>query len=104
MPNKPLERGALVRIKKGTALWSTNPSNRKFVAGKTYVVKIHDSYAGYRDGGVDRQAEVVWAGTHGYWTYASLWDVEVIEPYLLKVGCNHNDIKETFEHENYCGC
>ena len=81
MPNKPLEKGTLVRIRKGTALRSTNPSKRKFVAGKDYVVKIHDSYAAYGDASEPRHAEVLWAGAHGYWTYARVTDVEVVEPY-----------------------
>ncbi len=86
MPNKPLKSGTLVRINKGTALWSTNPSKRKFLAAKTYTVKIHDSYPAYGDKAEDRFAEVLWAGTAGYWTYARLSDIEVVEPYTV-IGC-----------------
>jgi hypothetical protein len=78
MNNKPLASGTVVRIKKGTALWSTNPSKHKFMAGRTYVVTIHDSYPAYGDNTEMRFAEVLWAGTGGYWTYAKLDDVEVV--------------------------
>lgn len=79
MINKPLATGTVVRIKKGTALWSTNPNKRKFTAGRTYTIAIHDSYPGYGDASEIRFAEVLWAGTGGYWTYAKLDDVEVVK-------------------------
>ena len=89
MPTKPLKTGALVRIRKGTALSSTNPSKRHFVAGRDYVVKIHDSYGGYTHDGEERLAQVLWAGAHGYWTYANVKDVEALDSkdYLMVCDC-----------------
>ena len=79
MNKRPLKSGTEVKIKKGTSLWSTNPNKHRFVAGRTYTVKIHDSYAAYGTGSDYHVAEVLWVGTSGYWTYAALADVEVVQ-------------------------
>ena len=69
------KRGDLATIKKGTALRSTNPSRKSFVAGRTHTVKVHDVYHWGANEGRPAYVEIVWAGAHGYWTYALLSDL-----------------------------
>ena len=83
----PVKRGDKVLIKKGTNLWSCNPSKRNFVVKKNYIVTIHDYNPGWKVAAdADyHPAEVCWAGTHGYWTYARLEDVVVLKDNLTLI-------------------
>lgn len=78
-----LHRGQKIKIKKGAKLKSMNPKYQDGkIAGRDYVVQIHDFHEGfinpYTQENQVRNPEVVWAGEHGYWTFASLNDIEVV--------------------------
>lgn len=86
-PEKVFRKGVKVRIRKGAHI--KNLSKGDYVAGRSYVVTIHDLYRGWAAGHDAelfghtmgkpvRMPELVWPGTGGYWSYVSPNDVEVV--------------------------
>jgi hypothetical protein len=81
-----IDRGTRVRLMANAKVRTTHPKYR----GKGYenprarTVEVFDVHKGYanpddhrRDSSL-RHAEIVWVGTGGYWFYASINDVELI--------------------------
>lgn len=83
MDTDPLPKGTPVRIPKGTRITGTFPGASEKLARRTYVVSIFASdneytYKDYQDT-ITVPAKVCWVGAGGYWHYANLDDVEVVE-------------------------
>lgn len=72
--------GVRCRIPKGTVITGTFKEGIK-EAKTTYVVTLFTIDEGYEGGpfGPGREAMVCWAGSGGYWHYAPLSDVEVLD-------------------------
>lgn len=83
-----VDKGDVVRIKKGVVLGSLHPKDRnndyKKVNGVTRTITVHRFDHGFTDNlhkphksfvGFPR---VVWAGTDGYWMNANLDDIEIV--------------------------
>lgn len=73
-----LEKGMKVRIPKGTPIWTTLASKEKKLAGKNQTVNIHDIFKGYICSGYpERNPEISWAGTGGYWHHVDVNNIEI---------------------------
>jgi hypothetical protein len=83
-----VNKGDVVRIKKGVVLGSLHPKDRnndyKKVNGVTRTITVHRFDHGFTDNlhkhhktfvGSPR---VIWAGTDGYWMNANLDDIEIV--------------------------
>lgn len=77
----------IVRIKKGSMIWTTNPSKGPtYEAGKNYLVTVHCSASRQIDMGDDYnwspeniKPTVVWVGVGGYWCETWAENVELVE-------------------------
>lgn len=86
MFDMPVKKGTKVLIKKGTALRSTHPTRKNFVAKKDYIITTFNSDPEWKtEEGTVYPAKVEWAGTGGYWTWANLADVVVLKDNLTLV-------------------
>ncbi|TLX16566.1 hypothetical protein [Rhizobium sp. MHM7A] len=83
-----VNKGDVVRLRKGIVLGSLHPKDRKNnykkVNGVTRNISVHRCEHGYTDNlhkphkAVVAMPRVVWAGTDGYWMDAKLDDIEII--------------------------
>lgn len=83
-----VNKGDIVRLKKGVVIGSLHPKDRKNdckkVNGRTRDIKVHRFDHGFTDNlhkphkAFVGMPKVVWAGTDGYWMDANLDDIEII--------------------------
>ena len=81
-----VERGAMMRIRKGSRIFSTAPGvGREGVEAKrAQVIKVHSYDPGYvnllggNDNGDVRQGTIRWAGAGGYWRWTDINNVELL--------------------------
>lgn len=83
-----LRKGDRVRIKKGTVIRSMHPRHSRDnpkVAGRDYVVTLHDVYNGYmpthyhrHESRPFRNQQIVWPGEGGYWCHVDTSLVEIV--------------------------
>lgn len=83
IPNEiacPIPRGARVRLKKGCKiLYTTHPSHKPTEVKRSTVVTVATAFSGWNGipGYPQREPEISWAGTGGYWFHTN--DFENIE-------------------------
>jgi hypothetical protein len=83
-----VDKGDVIRLKKGITLRSLHPRDRKNdykkVNGATRNVTVHRLEHGFTDSlhkahkAYVSNPRVVWAGTDGYWMSANLDDIEIV--------------------------
>ena len=83
-----VNKGDIIRIKKGVVLGSLHPKDRKNdykkVNGVTRNITVHRCDHGFTDNlhkphkAYVGFPQVIWAGTDGYWMNANLDDIEVV--------------------------
>lgn len=83
-----VNKGDVVRLKKGIILGSLHPkdskNNYKKVNGATRNITVHRCEHGYTDNlhkpykTIVSMPKVWWAGTDGYWMHANVDDIEIV--------------------------
>ena len=91
-------KGSIVAIKRGTKVWSTNPSCRERIVVRPYRVRVHNVFSGfvpyinYHNTPFDninvkpKDYEISWAGQHGYWCHCSINDIVPVEDDIKPAG------------------
>lgn len=73
-----VKRGDVVTIRKGAIVRSLRRG--EYVLTRNQKVKVNLVITGYTHDLVTRPAEVIWAGSGGYWCYANLADIVPTPP------------------------